>query len=139
MARPWHLWVVGVLTLVWNGSGAVTIAMAQMGSRLDMDPHEVAYYANQPFWFVLATGAATALPVAAGVALLARSRAASWLFALALVVLGATNAYDVAAGTSLALVDTGWRGLTIVLVVVAVLQWTYAWRLQRRGVLTRRP
>ena len=28
---PWHLWVVAVLTLLWNGSGAVTILLAQMG------------------------------------------------------------------------------------------------------------
>jgi len=46
---------VAILALVWNGSGAVTIALAQMGHRLDMDPNETAYYANQPLWFVLAT------------------------------------------------------------------------------------
>jgi hypothetical protein len=24
---PWHIWVVGILTLLWNGSGAYTIMM----------------------------------------------------------------------------------------------------------------
>ena len=136
-ATPWHLWVVAILTLLWNGSGAVTIAMAQMGNRLDMDPNEVAYYAGQPLWFVLATDLALVLPVAAGVALLLRRRAAPWLFTLALVTLVINGAYDLAAGTSLALVDGGWRTLTIVVMAIALLQCAYAWRLRKRGVLTR--
>ena len=134
-STPWHLWVVAILTLVWNGSGAVTILLAQMGRRLDMDPHEIAYYANQPLWFVLATDLATGLPIAGGVALLLRSRSAVWLFALALAALVLTNAYDVAAGTSLTLADQGWRNLTIVLVVIALLQLGYAWTMRKRGVL----
>ena len=134
-ATPWHLWVVAILTLVWNGSGAVTILMAQTGSRLDMDPHEIAYYANQPTWLVLSTDLATFLPVAAGVALLLRNRAAVWLFALALAAMVFTNIYDVAAGTSLTLGDQGWRNLTIVLVVIALLQLAYAWAMRKRGVL----
>jgi len=132
---PWHLWVVAILTLLWNGSGAVTIAMAQMGRRLDMDPHEVAYYANQPRWFVLTTDLATLLPIAAGVALLLRNRSAVWMFALSLVTIVANNAYDVAAGTSLMLVDSGWQAVTLVIVLIALLQCGYAWMMRKRGAL----
>lgn len=132
----WHLWVVAILTLLWNGAGAVTILMAQMGRQLDMDPHEVAYYANQPMWFVLTTSVATLLPVSAAVALLLRSRSAVWLFALALAAIVSNNIYDVAAGTSLTLADQGWRNLTIALVIIATLQFAYAWTIRKRGVLT---
>ena len=135
-STPWHLWVVAILTLLWNGSGAVTIAMAQMGRRLDMDPYEIAYYAQQPRWFVLTTDLATLLPIAAAVALLLRSRVAAWLFALSLCAIVANNLYDVAAKTSLALADSGWRNLTIVIVIVALLQFAYAWTLTNRGVLS---
>jgi hypothetical protein len=132
---PWHLWVVAILTLVWNGAGAVTIVMAQMGSRLDMDPHEVAYYANQPAWFVLTTDLATFLPIAGAVALLLRSRSAAWTFALSALTVVLNNAFDVAAGTSLALADQGWRNVTMVVVVIALLQCAYAWSMKTRGVL----
>ena len=132
---PWHLWVLAILTLFWNGSGAVTIAMAQMGRPLDLNPNEIAYYAGQPSWFVLATDLALVLPIAAAVALLLRSRWGAWLFALALVIIVVNNAYDVAAGTSLALVDPGWRTLTIALVAIASLQFAYAWTMKTRGVL----
>jgi len=132
---PWHLWVVAILTLLWNGAGAVTILMAQMGRRLDMDANEIAYYASQPRWFVLTTSLATLLPVAAAVALLLRRRSAVWLFALALAALAFNNVYDVAAGTSLTLADQGWRNLTIALVLIALLQFAYARTMKKRGVL----
>ena len=134
-STPWHLWAVAILTLFWNGAGAVTILLAQTGSRLDMDSREIAYYANQPLWFVLATDLATLLPVAAAVALLLRHRAAVWLFALALAAIVLINAYDVGAGTSLTLADQGWRNLTIVLVIIALIQFAYAWMMRRRGIL----
>jgi hypothetical protein len=41
----------------------------------------------------------------------------------------------VAAGTSLALADQGWRNVTIVVVAIALLQFAYAWRMKTRGVL----
>ena len=134
-SAPWHLWVVAILTLLWNGSGAVTIAMAQMGRRLDMDPYEIAYYAQQPRWFVLTTDLATLLPIAAGVALLLRSRYAVWLFALSLVLIVANNAYDIAAGTSLTLVDRGWQAVTFVIALIALAQVGYAWTMKKRGAL----
>ena len=134
-STPWHLWVVAALTLLWNGAGAATIVMAQAGSRLDMDAHEIAYYASQPLWFVLATDVATFAPIAGAVALLVRHRAAAWLFAVSLVAVVFNNVYDVAAGTSLALADRGWRAVTIAVIVIALLQCVYAWTLKRRGVI----
>ena len=129
---PWHLWLAAILTLLWNGSGAFTIGMAQLGLRLDMDDYEVAYYANQPRWFVLTTDLATLLPIAAAVALLLRRRSAIWLFALSLLMIVLNNAYDIAAGTSLALRDQDWRVLTSVIVAIALLQFAYAWMITRR-------
>ena len=61
---PWHLWLVGVLALLWNGSGAYTIFMAQAG-RLSVSPDEAAYYAAQAAWFVVLTDAALVSAIAA--------------------------------------------------------------------------
>jgi hypothetical protein len=74
-------------------------------------------------------------PVAAAVALLLRSRSAVWLFGLALAALVFNNVYDVAAGTSLALVDEGWRNLTIALVIIAAAQFAYVRTMRTRGVI----
>ncbi len=133
--RPWHLWVVAILTFLWNGSGAYTILMAQAGRLSNVDAQETAYYAVQPTWVVIATDIALFLPLVAAMALLLRSRSAVWLFALSAIVIVVNNAYDVAAGTSLALADRGWLILTAVIVVIAILQLAYAWAMRNRGVL----
>jgi hypothetical protein len=132
---PWHISAVGILTLLWNGSGAYTIMMAQAGRLANISADEAAYYAAQPSWFVVATDIALAAAVAAGVALLLRRRAAVWLFALSLSAIVVTNAYDLAAGTSRTLVSQGALVLTLIIATIAALQLLYSWAMQRRAFL----
>ena len=132
---PWHLWAVGALTLFWNGSGAYTTLMAQAGKLADVGAKEAAYYVAQPLWFVVVTDIALFAPIAAAIALLLRRRIAVWLFAVSLLAVLLTNAYDLAAGTSLALADRGWLILTGVIVMLATLQLVYAAAMNRRAVL----
>ena len=132
---PWHLWTVAILTLLWNGSGAVTILMAQMGRLPNINPDEAAYYAAQPLWFVIATDIATLAPVAAGVALLLRSQLAVWFFAVSLALILFNNVYELVAGTSRALVNQGALIVTGIIVVIAILQLVYSNAMKKRGVL----
>jgi hypothetical protein len=132
---PWHLWAVAILTLLWNGSGAYTIMMAQAGRLADVDANEAAYYAAQPFWFIVSTDIALVSPLVAAVALVLRSRTALWLFAVSVIVILTNNIYDLAAGTSLALVDRGWAIVTATVVAIAVLQFIYTRAMKKRGVL----
>jgi hypothetical protein len=132
---PWHLWVVAILTLLWNGSGAVTIMLAQAGRLPGIRADEAAYYAAQPLWLVILTDIATLAPVAAGIALLLRSQAAVWLFALSLVLIVVNNAYELVAGTSRALVNQGALIVTAIIVMIAVLQLVYSNAMKKRGVL----
>jgi hypothetical protein len=132
---PWHLWVVGILALLWNASGAYTIMMAQAGRLADVGPEEAAYYAAQPLWLVIATDIALIAGIAGAVALLWRSRMAVWLFGLSLVVIILGDIYDLAAGTSLILVATNWWILTLVIIGIAILEYIYAWAMRRRMVL----
>jgi hypothetical protein len=129
------VWVVGVLTLLWNGSGAYTILMAQAGRLSDVGPEEAAYYAAQPLWLVLATDIALFAPIAGGIALLLRSRTAVWFFAISVAAVVLTNGYELAAGTSLALVERNWVVVEGVVLTIAVLQLVYALAMKRRGVL----
>jgi hypothetical protein len=133
---PWHLWVIGALTLLWNGAGAYTTLMAQAGKLPDVGAEEAAYYAAQPLWSVVATDIALFAPLAAAIALLLRSRTAVWLFAVSLAAVVLTNVYDLAAGTSLALVDRGWVVVTSIIVVLAALQLAYSLAMKRRAVLS---
>lgn len=132
---PWHLRVVAIVALLWNAAGAYTIMMAQAGRLPDLEPGEVAYYAAQPMWFVVATDIALAGAVAAAIALLLRSRLAVSLFAISLVAIVITNAYDLLAGASRALVSRGALIVTIVIVLIAIVELAYAWSMKRRAIL----
>lgn len=135
VGTPWHVWVVAGLTLLWNGSGAVTIMLAQAGQLPGISADEAAYYAAQPLWFVISTDVATLTPVAAAIGLLFRSQLAVWLFAVSLALIVVNNAYDLVAGTSRTLVNQGAFIVTITIVVVATHQLIYALAMKRRGVL----
>jgi hypothetical protein len=132
---PWHVWVVGGLTLLWNGSGAVTILLAQAGRLPGISADQAAHYAAQPWWFVVSTDIATLAPVAAGVALLARRQLAVWLFAVSLALIVVNSAYELVAGTSRELVNQGALTVTIIIVAIAILQLVYASAMKGRGVL----
>jgi hypothetical protein len=131
---PWHVWVVGILTILWNGSAAVTIMLAQAGRMPNLEPDEAAYYAAQPVWFVISTDIALVSAIAAGIALLLRSRAAVWLFAITMIALVVNNGYELATGTSRMLVNQGALIITCVIIVIAVLQLVYARAMAKRGV-----
>jgi len=93
---PWHLWLVAIVALLWNGAGAYTIMMAQAGRLYDLEPGEAAYYAAQPVWFVVLTDVALVAALAAALALLLRKRMAVWWFALSLIAIVITNSYEFA-------------------------------------------
>jgi hypothetical protein len=131
---PWHLWVVGILSLLWNGAGAFVIWSAQAG-RWRLSADEAAYYAAQPLWLVLSTDVALASAIGAAIGLLLRRQWAVWLFEVSLVLILVNNIYEIVAGTSRALVNQGAMIVTIVIAILAVAQLMYAAPMQRRDVL----
>jgi hypothetical protein len=132
---PWHLWVVGILALLWNASGAYTIMMAQAGRLPGLSADEAAYYAAQPAWFMAITDVALISAMAGAAALLLRHRAATWLFAVSLAAIIVTNLYDLTGGTSRALAGRGAMIVTILIAVLAVLQFLYARAMKNNAVL----
>ncbi len=132
---PWHLWVVGVLSLLWNAGGAWTFIQAQSGAPMDMDAHEIAYFATQETWFVAVTDVAVIAPLLGAIALLLRSRWAVHLYALSIAAIVVTTVWDVSQGTALLLNDQGWLILNCVTGALAILQLAYAALMRKRGVL----
>jgi hypothetical protein len=132
---PWHLWVVGVVALLWNASGAYTIMMAQAGRLPNLTEEEAAYYAAQPLWFVIVTDIALISAMAAAAALLLRHRSAVVLFAVSLAAIFLTDAYDLVSGTAQMLTSGGALIVTVFIFVIAVLELVYANTMKGRGVL----
>jgi len=132
---PWHLWAVGILALLWNAAGAYTILMAQAGKLANLSADEVAYYAAQPMWLVIATDVALFGAILAAIALLSRRRVAVWMFGISLAAIFVTDVYDLAAGTSRMLANTGALVATIFIFVIAILEVVYARAMKGRRLL----
>jgi hypothetical protein len=126
---------VGILTLLWNGSGAYTIMMGQAGKLANLSADEVAYYAAQSTWYVILVDIAVTAPLLAGIALLLRNRFAVMLFAIGLAAVLFADIYEFAAGTSRALLNTTTMIVTSVILVIAILQFWYSRAMRSRGVL----
>ncbi len=132
---PFHLWVVGLLLVLWNGWGVAIAIAAQTASLPLTDPNIAAYFAAQPSWLVLVADIGPIAGVAGSVALLLQSRWAPLLFVAHLGVITLTNAYEIALGTSLLLTSSESRGASVVLAVLIVAEIVYARTMARRGVL----
>lgn len=131
---PWHLWVVGILSLLWDGSGAFTIVSAQH-QAIVLKPDEAAYYAAQAPWFVALVDIGLVTAILGGLALLMRKRPATWAFAISLVLILLGDVYELSMGTSRVYANNAAAFVTALIAVIAVLQLLYARAMAKQGVL----
>ena len=138
---PWHLWVVGLLGLLFTLFGAYDYTMSQLGDRdyiaAAMEPmgvnadDAVAYFSGFPLWadFVWALG------VWGAVLLLLRSRFAVPAFIVSLVELVLSNAYSLTNPME-GMTDSAATYVAVAVVAAVMVALTvYARRMRRRGVL----
>ncbi|MXO60280.1 hypothetical protein GRI89_12100 [Altererythrobacter salegens] len=132
---PWHLWAVGILSLLWYLAGAYTIFQAQYGTLPGLDADEIAYYAAKPVFLEWLSNISLLMGIAGSVSLLQRRKAARPLFMMLVVVTLAANGIEIGNGTSRALANQGAMIATIVIEVIAIFNWLHARSLERKGVL----
>lgn len=136
---PWHLWVVGVLTLVWNAVGAFDFVMTQTQNEAYMKaftPEQLEYFYSFPSWVVLCWGIATWGALIGSMLLLLRNRLAHPVFLVSFLAMVITTIHNF--GLSDGLQVMGGIGVVIfsaVIFVVALLLVIYAKAMRRRGVL----
>ena len=139
---PWHLWLVGVLSLLWNGFGAFDFIQATTRGEAYMraagfDDAMVAYYEAMPGWMYVPWTLGVWGAVIGSVMLLLRRRWAVPAFGLSLLgalislIYGKLMAPPPPAPTEMA--ATGWMPIAILL--IATLHFGYASNMRKRGVL----
>ncbi len=49
---PWHLWVVGIVTLLWNAIGITSYMITRLGKleAAGMTPEQIAWFESFPAW-----------------------------------------------------------------------------------------
>ncbi len=134
-ATPWHLWLVGILTLLFNAMGILSYTATKLGmlAELGMTPDQIAFMDSYPAW----ASALWALGVwgafAGSVLLLLRSRLAVPAMLVALVGLIGTTVYNYALVEVPA--DMQAPALDAAIWAVTLFLLAYAWAMRAAGVL----
>ena len=140
MRRPWHLWAVGLLSLLWNTMGALDYLMVQarVPSYLgNYTPEQLAYFTSYPTWAVATWATGVWFSVLGSVFLLARSRFASTAFFIALLGLIATSVYSFGL-SEVSIIDLAGPTAALfsaAIFIMIVVFWAYARGMTRRGYL----
>ena len=136
---PWHLWVVGAVSLLWNAMGALDFTMTQTKNEAYMKaftPEQLDYFYGFPLWVVLLWGISTWGSVLGSLLLLLRRRLARGAFLASLVAMIPVFVHNYVLTDGLRIMGGGAPVVfTAVIVVVAVLLLVYARRQAARGVL----
>lgn len=94
---PWHLWVVGVLSLLWNAMGAFDYTMTKFDAAkylAEFPPDQQAYFQSFPVWANAGWALGVWGAVIGSLLLLARSRHAVTAFIVSLVGLAISTFYQ---------------------------------------------
>jgi hypothetical protein len=140
MKTPIHLWIVGLLSLLWNAGGAMDYVMTQFAVESYMSQlsaEHLAYVAAFPAWFEGTWAVGVWFSVLGSLLLLVRSRFAVNAFFVSLLGLIASSVYSygIADPSALDITNTGALLFTGAIVFVLVLLIVYARAMRRRGVL----
>ncbi|QFT77103.1 hypothetical protein [Erythrobacter sp. THAF29] len=132
---PWHLWVVGVVTLLWNAIGGWSYTSTQTGNLegLGMSDEAIAYVSNFPAWADALWALGVWGAVLGSVLLLLRSRFAVHAIAVSIVGLVGTTLYQ----RVLSELPADMQGLVLPITIWATtlfMMW-YALRMKSEGVL----
>ncbi len=141
MKTPIHLWVVGILSLLWNSGGAYDYVMTQTNNAAYLEmltEAQRAFLDQGPLWFEAAWAVGVWFSVAGSVLLLLRSQWAGSAFALSLVGLIVSSIYSffVAEPSTLEMMTVSQAAFSVAIYIVLILLWIYARAMTRKGVLT---
>ena len=141
---PVHLWIVGILALLWNAFGCFDYFMTrtqgatwinQAMSGVDGNKY-MAYIDSFPLWASIGWGLGVWLGLAGSILLLMRSRYAVWAFGISLIGALLGIGYQLMNPVDIPEMTRGFNAFVpyLVMLVAAFLAW-YAWTEEKRGVL----
>jgi hypothetical protein len=135
---PWHLWLVGVVSTLWNLVGAFdyTATELRLEFYINQVPQELLAYVDAfPAWAVAAWAFGVWGALAGSICLLLRSRWAELMFGLSLAGLAVTTLYQYGLTNGLEVMGTGGAIFCAVIWVIAILLLLYARAMRKKGVL----
>lgn len=135
---PVHLWIVGVLSLLWNAFGCFDFLMTNVRDAdylAQFPPDMIDYIDAFPAWAVIAWAMGVGCALLGSILLLGRSFYAVYAFAFSLLGLAGTQIYQFGEGTPPGMDTAANWGMTALIWLIALALLAYAIRMRARGVL----
>jgi hypothetical protein len=135
---PAHLWIVGVVSLLWNAMGAFDYLASQLKLESYMSQfseEQLDYFYAFPAWAVSGWAFGVWGALAGSVFLLMRRRWAVWAFAISLAGMAVSSLYSLVLSDGIAVMGSGAVVFTAVIWAIAISLLVYAQAQAKRGVL----
>jgi hypothetical protein len=140
LKTPWHLWAVGVVSLLWNAIGANDYTQTRLRnmdylSSMGFDEAGLAYIDGFPIWVDLAWALGVWGAVAGSFLLLLRSRFAVIAFTLSVIGAILSNLYPFMSEPPEMMQSSVATVMSLVIIGIATALLFYARRMAAAGVL----
>jgi len=136
---PWHLWVIGILAVLWNSMGAFDYLMTQTeneGYMSNFSPEQLEYFYGFPTWVVAFWAIAVWGGVLGAVLLVLRKKLAADVLLLSFLSMVLTTIYNFGLSNGLEVMGgPGELVFSALIFVFALLLYLYAKTMKNRGVL----
>ena len=135
---PVHLWIVGILSLLWNAIGAFDYTATELRLEFYMSQfteEQLNYFYAFPAWAVAAWAVGVWAALLGSIALLWRKPLAVTLFGASILGLAGTTVYNFLLSDGMAIMGEGGAMFTGVIWVIALFLFFYAQAMARRRVL----
>jgi hypothetical protein len=135
---PTHLWIVGVLSLLWNCVGGVDYTMTQTRNEAwvsMMTVEQLAWFEAFPIWAEVAWALGVWGALLGSVLLLLRSRYAVHAFGVSLAGLAAATIFQRVVSPMPGEESPAMLGVQVLIWVIAIFLLYYAMQMRKRGVL----
>lgn len=135
---PWHLWVVGVLTLLWNGYGGYDYYMTESnnaGYMAMFTEEQRTYFASLPAWEVATWAVGVWGGVLGSILLLLRSKFAVIVYAIALAGLIVSYVYLYGMTDGVRITGQMTLIMSAIIALIAIGELVYSWWASGKGVL----
>lgn len=136
--RPWHLWLVGVLGLLWNAMGAFDYLMTQTrneGYMGQFTPEQLEYFYAFPTWVVAFWALAVWGGVLGALLLLLGKRLSVPVLLGSFLAMVVTSFHNYVLTDGMAVTGALGTAFSVVIFAAALGMWMYARAMTRRGIL----
>ncbi|MDE1466124.1 hypothetical protein [Aurantiacibacter sp. D1-12] len=137
-ATPWHLWVIGIVSLLWNAGGIMSYLMTELNmlDSLEMTPDQIAYFSSFPTWAVAFWAMGVWGAFIGSALILLRRKLAVTSFGISIVGLIGTTYYERFVGDLPESFNTaGQYAFAAAIWIITIALFFYARAMTARGVL----